>query len=117
LHNKNQKVFISQKKKYKKKAKQKRFSTIACVTNRNTKKTAPAKRRQGDLFFVCSLAMANPDGRNFSEFARVEGDERTGQRMFRRLLWRIPFGIARFFVFVDENCFVSSSESERGFEP
>jgi hypothetical protein len=22
-----------------------------------------------------------------------------------------------FFVFVDENCFVSSSESERGFEP
>lgn len=38
--------------------------------------------------------------------------------MFRRLLWRIPFEIVRWlFLLVDENCFVSWSESEQDFVP
>lgn len=64
------------------------------IRAREQKKLHPTNVAR-EICFLFHFSFANieprehPDGRNFSEFAQVE--ETKGRRMFRRLLWRIPF--------------------------
>lgn len=109
LHNKNQKVFIFKSMK----TKQKRFFGIACVTNSNTKnctrQTSPRR------FVFCLFAFqANPDGRNFSEFARSEETTKEHKECLSSPLANSFWKLLVFCVL--ENCFVSWSESELGLE-
>lgn len=83
------------------------------VTQKNcTRQTSPGRF----VFCLFAVPKAYPDGRNFYEIARVEENDERIARMFRRLLWRIPFEIPRCFCVV-QKCFVSWSKSKLGFEP